>query len=112
MGSPVMHWEIGGKNGENLQGFYADLFDWKVDANNPLNYGMVETGSGGINGGISQGHASYVTVYVQVADVQAALDKAERLGGKTVMPVMEVTEGTTIAQFTDPAGNLIGLIKG
>ena len=114
MGSPVVHWEISSKNDVNLKRFYADLFDWKVDANNPMNYGMVETGGEGINGGISEGQAydQYVTVYVQVADPQAALEKAERLGGKTVMPVTEIPGAVTMAQFTDPAGNMIGLIKG
>ena len=31
---------------------YAKLFDWEVKTNNALNYRMVDTGSGGINGGI------------------------------------------------------------
>ena len=115
MGSPVVHFEIMGGEGSKLQSFYADLFDWKVDANNPMNYGMVETGGEGINGGISAlgpGDQERVTVYVQVADLQAALDKAERLGGKTVMPVTEIPGTVTMAQFSDPAGNMIGLIKG
>lgn len=53
MGQPVVHWEIGAKDARRLQDFYAKLFDWKIDANNAMNYGMVETGGqGGINGGI------------------------------------------------------------
>jgi predicted enzyme related to lactoylglutathione lyase len=46
-----------------------------------------------------------------VADLQAALDKAQKLGGKTAMPPMDVPGGPSIAQFTDPAGNLVGLVK-
>jgi predicted enzyme related to lactoylglutathione lyase len=52
-----------------------------------------------------------VTFYVQTDDLQATLDKAESLGGKTVMPPMSPMEGTTIALFTDPEGHLIGIVK-
>jgi predicted enzyme related to lactoylglutathione lyase len=53
-----------------------------------------------------------VTVYVRVPDLQASLDRAEQLGGKTVMPPMHVMEGVDIALFTDPDGHVMGLLKG
>jgi predicted enzyme related to lactoylglutathione lyase len=55
-----------------------------------------------------QGH---VTWYVQSDDLQADLDKAESLGGRTVMPPMDPMPGTSIALFTDPEGHVIGLVK-
>ena len=76
---------------------------------------MVDTHSeGGINGGIGPTNdgTSRVTFYAQVDDLQAYLDKAERLGGKTVLPPMEIPDTVTLAMFSDPEGNLIGLIKG
>jgi predicted enzyme related to lactoylglutathione lyase len=50
-------------------------------------------------------------VYVTVDDLQATLDKAKGLGGEVLMPPMEVPGGPTIAQFKDPQGNLIGIMK-
>ncbi len=51
MPNPVVHFEITGADGPALQSFYQDLFDWKIDANNQWQYGIVETGGeGGING--------------------------------------------------------------
>src|SRR3954468_24415386 len=41
MGQPVVHFEITGKDGEKLQGFYSDLFGWDIDANNEFKYGTV-----------------------------------------------------------------------
>ena len=111
MANKVTHFEVHGKDGEKLQRFYASLFGWKVDANNPMQYGMVSPEQGGIGGGITSGAAPMVTFYVEVADLAAALKKAERLGGKTVMPPMEVPGGPRIAQFADPEGNVIGLAK-
>ena len=114
MGNPVVHFEVAGKEAKKLQKFYADLFGWKIDANNPMDYGMVAAEEGGIGGGVSPSPdgGTHVTFYVQVDDLQAALDKAEKLGGKTVNPPMDVPGGPSLAHFTDPEGNFIGLAKG
>ena len=114
MGKPVVHFEILGGDGGKLQSFYKDLFEWNIDAANPMNYGMVDNGGQGINGGVaaSQDGAAFVTVYIEVDDPQAYLDKAETLGGKTVMPVTEIPGMVTLAQFSDPQGNIIGIVKG
>lgn len=115
MPNPVVHFEIMAKGGrEKSQKFYSELFGWHINSEDAMNYGMVDTHSEdeGIGGGIS-GDAPYsgVTVYVQVADLQAALDKAESLGGKTITPPMEIPGVVSMAHFADPDGNVIGLVK-
>lgn len=109
MSNPVVHFEIQGKDGAKLQEYYAGLFGWKINADNPVNYGLVAAGNGGIGGGISDG-APGVTIYVAVPDLQAALDKAVALGGKVVTPVTHVPGMVTFAQFQDPEGNLMGIV--
>ncbi len=116
MGAPVVHWEINGKDAKRLHEFYANLFGWKIKADNPINYGLVDTGVKlGANGGIGQSApenpAPSVTFYVQVDDLQAHLDKAASLGGRTVLPVTEIPNMVTMALFADPEGNTIGLVK-
>lgn len=115
MGAPVIHFEVVGKDGKKLQDFYGQLFEWKIDANNPMNYGMVDNGGNGINGGIgpSQSGQPWCGFYVGVDDLQATLNKAESLGGKTLMPPTDI-EGYNLsfAMFADPEGNQIGLVKG
>jgi uncharacterized protein len=113
MGNPVTHFEVQAKDAAKQQEFYRSLFGWEVDANNPINYGMVMTGTDrGINGGIGdgQGHAR-LTFYVEVPDLAAALADAESKGGKTVMGPQDVPGGPTIAMFEDPEGNIVGLMK-
>ena len=115
MGAPVVHFEVHGTDGKALETFYSQLFDWKIDSNNPMHYGMVETGGeGGINGGVTGGanDSAWVTFYAQVGDLQATLDQAEKLGGKTVMPPTDIGSEGKMALFTDPAGNKIGIFKG
>lgn len=114
MGSKVVHFEVIGKDGKKLQEFFGSLFGWNIDANNPMNYGMVDAGQAGIGGGIAsdgQGGSGHLTFYVEVEDMQATLNKAESLGGKTIMPPMEVPGGPEIAMFADPEGHVVGLAK-
>jgi len=76
-------------------------------------YAMVEKEDGGIGGGIGQSPDGngHVTFYVGTDDPQATLNKAEKLGGKTILPVTELPE-VTIALFADPEGHVVGLAKG
>ena len=30
--APVVHFEVMGQDGDKLQSFYSDLFDWKIDS--------------------------------------------------------------------------------
>ena len=113
MANPVAWFEVTGPDGAVLQSFYSQLFDWKIDASNPMSYGMVEPSEGGIGGGVAGGADSPAAVvfYVSVPDLQAALDRAGQLGGETITPPMDVPGGPTIAFLRDPAGNRIGLMK-
>jgi predicted enzyme related to lactoylglutathione lyase len=118
MGHPVVHFEVIGKDAKALQAFYADLFEWDVDASNPMNYGTVErytradgTGIGGGVGVGPEGYEGHVTFYVEVPDLEAALQKAEALGGKRMMGPDKVMDGVTIGQILDPEGHLIGLLE-
>lgn len=112
---PVVHFEINGADGKKLQAFYAELFGWHVNADNPMNYGEVDPHSDhGIGGGIGEAESpdqQWVTFYVAADDLPAALAKIERAGGKTVTPPTEIPGVVTFAHFADPEGHLIGLVK-
>ncbi|HKW97628.1 MAG TPA: VOC family protein [Bryobacteraceae bacterium] len=111
MGRPVVHFEIGCRDRSKTAQFFSDLFGWQIQSG-PA--GTIDTGSGGgISGHItSLGHEPehYTMFYVEVDDVQACLDKAASLGGKTVVPPVKIPAGT-FAWFSDIDGNVIGLLK-
>ncbi len=120
MGQPVVHFEIIGKDGESLQRYYSGLFGWEINGNNPMKYGVVQREGNvsadgiGIGGGVGQGPEGYdghVTFYVEVPDVEAALTKAEGLGGARVMGPEQIMEGIELGLFTDPEGHLVGVLQ-
>ncbi|MGH9766840.1 MAG: VOC family protein [Blastocatellia bacterium] len=112
MGRPVIHFEIGCRDSAATQAFYRDLFDWQITQAGPA--AVINTGGGtGINGHITAlGHEphNYVTVYVQVDDLQTYLDKAKAMGGKVLVPPVPIPTGK-FAWLADPEGNLIGLLQ-
>jgi predicted enzyme related to lactoylglutathione lyase len=120
MGQPVVHFEVVGKDADRLQSYYSELFGWQIDSDNPMSYGVVQregntnadgVGIGGGVGGGPDGYEGHVTFYVEVPDVEAALAKAESLGGTRVMGPDEVMEGLEVGLFTDPEGHTIGVVK-
>jgi predicted enzyme related to lactoylglutathione lyase len=118
MAAPAVAWfEVTGEDGSALQRFYGELFDWQVqDAGDGSGYGLVQAAENGIGGGIGQaqgGDSGQVTFYVEVDDPAAYLQKVERLGGQTIVPLTTLEQfGLTYAFFADPEGHVIGLSKG
>lgn len=114
MANAVVHFEVVGRDLQKLKSFYGDLFGWKTQEIPEMGYAIVEKEGDGIAGGIGQtpdGGPGHVTFYVSTEDPQAILDRAQELGGSTIMPVTELPE-VTIALFADPEGHAIGLVKG
>jgi len=111
MGQPVVHFEIGCTDRARTESFFSELFGWHIGGG-PAS--TIDTGSPrGIPGHItSLGHEPqhYTIFYVEVDDIQASLDKAASLGGKTLVPPVKIPTGT-FAWFSDPDGNIIGLVK-
>ena len=123
MGQPVVHFEILGKDTDRTQSYYSDLFGWKIEPlpfENPTQYGLIDReghtnadgiGIGGGVGGAPDGYAGHVTFYVEVPDVEAALAKAESLGGTRMMGPDQVPGGPVIGQFQDPDGHTVGVVQ-
>lgn len=115
MGHPVMQWQILSRNPETLSAFYATLFGWKVNADNPMGYRIVDTDSGrGINGGMwpigDEGNPQ-VQLFVEVDDVPAMATRVEQLGGQIVIPHQVLPGGDEMAVVLDTEGLSLGLMK-
>jgi predicted enzyme related to lactoylglutathione lyase len=112
MGDPVTTFEISGKDITALGAFYQRAFDWTLGAPQPA-YTMVYPAENekvvGVLTPVPQGTPGHAMFYVQVADIDAALARIERLGGRSVLPRVGVPDGPTIGRFADPEGNIVGL---
>jgi predicted enzyme related to lactoylglutathione lyase len=109
---PVVHWEITAIDAEAQRAFYAGLFNWVIGEGPIMNIaaglGGPEPGPGGH---IRQSDQPGVTLYVQVGDLRATLDRAVALGGAHVMDPIDLPNGPTLAAIEDPEGNAITLVQ-
>lgn len=108
----ITHLEVTGKDADNLVGFYGNVFGWKLDNNNPLNYGVGMLGNDvSIGVGAAQEGPGAAVFYMAVDSVEGSLAKAEELGGQKIMGPMEVPEGPVIGLFADPEGHMVGVFE-
>jgi len=111
----IVHFEIPANEPAKLTKFYSDLFGWKFQKA-PMpgpEYWLCDTGSTGpgINGAVMQRQNPQQPWmnYVDVASIDAALDRATKLGAKVALPNTPVPGVGAVAAIVDPQGNVCGL---
>lgn len=127
MDHTIVHFEIPAKDVEKLKNFYVDLFGWKMEKYpGPSSYYLIETVPvdekmnllrPGVNGGLFDTKDSTMpgeakpTNYISVESVEEYSKKIEKLGGKIVVPKMEIPGIGWWALALDPEGNHFGLLE-
>ncbi len=110
--NPISFFEIGCSNQGETSAFYEACFDWTIARAD--NMDSVDTrNDDGINGFITSLVTEidhYVLFYIQVDDIEEALERIEKAGGKTKVPPIPLPNGQRFAWFNDIAGNTLGII--
>lgn len=114
--NPIVHFELMGPDGDALRDFYREVFDWKFQSPPGFdNYHMVDASDAGVGGAVGQGMEempAYAAIYVQVDEIDTALDAIGDAGGVTVVPRTVIPDTVVFGMFRDPAGNLVALVEG
>lgn len=109
MSNDVNYFEIGSPDPDAAKEFYGGLFNWNVgEPSMPARYSMVNEDGGGLWDTSEMGGASWAIFYVQVEDVQTAIDRAQELGATVVVPLVD-NGRIEFAHLTDPMGNRFGI---
>jgi len=120
----VVHFEIPADNPTRASKFYTDAFGWNImKYEGPMSYWMLGTTDsdengrpkipGSINGGMGkrEGPLKSIVVTIMVDDIEKALQKVEKAGGKTVEKKQAVGDMGFSAYFQDSEGNVVGLFQ-
>lgn len=118
----VVHFELPFDDGARVRSFYEAAFGWTFQEVPELEYAGAVTGPTGehgmpsepgfINGGLfdrGTDEPRGPVVIVDVADLDAALERISELGGSVATPRMTVGDMGFAAHFRDPEGNVVGL---
>ena len=114
--------DLGTHDLEGAKAFYTELFGWEfVDQGDDFGgYNMIKKGENFIGGAMSslmtpEGPAEEPqyptswTIYLDVADIDVALEKAAAKGGTVMVPAMQVGDSGKMALVQAPDGEVIGM---
>ena len=122
----IAYFEIPADNVDRAKHFYHSLLGWKIEpTKTPMDPAMTATmeyqdialgkpQEGTMNmGGMykRQMPGTPIINYVVVEDVDKTAAKVEKLGGKIIMPRMEIKSVGIVVVIQDTEGNVIGLWK-
>ena len=111
----IVHFDIAADNPERAKKFYTELFDWKTEPSEEMEYYLVGTttldGEEGVGGGIGkrEGPEQRITNFIGVPSIDEYLAKVEKLGGRVVAPKLTLPNWGYMATCTDTENNLFGL---
>jgi hypothetical protein len=119
MTQPIMPYQIAARDGKKRHTIQADLLGWKFDAMPLPSYEIIDgkrSADFGINAAIYQiepgGEQPGIRIYANVDSTEAYMAKAEGLGGKVIVPPMELPgAGIKIGFFAHPEGNVVGVVE-
>jgi predicted enzyme related to lactoylglutathione lyase len=119
----IVHFEIPANDVEKLRKFYSQLFGWKIEPMpGPVEYHGIYTvpmdekgmpSRPGVNGVLmkKQNPDHKAVNYINVESVDEYMKKIESLGGKIVVPKMEVPGIGWWALAVDPEGKQFAILK-
>ena len=111
MAHPVIHAEIRSEDPDASRAFFGELFGWTYSDGAFPGYTFADTGADSALPtaiGPLQGGTDSVLFFVGVDDVEATLERAEQLGGRTIQPAQNVP-GVTFGVFADAQGHVVGV---
>lgn len=114
MSNRVTHFEIPSSNPEETMSFFKSTFDWSFQKLGLEEYWFAITGDEklpGINGGLIKKKSIEhpLVISIEVSDIDIAIEKIKKSGGKIALPKMPIPTVGWVAYFKDPEGNIHGL---
>lgn len=118
----VIHFDLYADDPRRASEFYGKAFGWKFEKwkGEGMEYWLIMTGSEtepGIDGGMAKREkewsksSSNNAITIGVSEIDAAMEKVEKFGGKIVMPKMAIPGVGWFATFKDTEGNTLSVMQ-
>ena len=113
MSNPVVHWEFWTRQPEEVVNFYEKAFGWKIQHIPEINYRVVDSGDGGLGGGIFEPDEGplpgNMALYLGCDNLEATLQSIRDAGGTIIVEEQVVPGQGRFALFADPEGRVNGV---
>lgn len=105
---PLVWFEAVGQHADKLRGFYTELLGWRFDSPHTPAPNASPRVPGLRTARRAEAPPWWVTFYVHVPDLDAAIRRARALGSRLLVPPTRHGE-RVIAVVSDPEGHPVGL---
>ena len=114
--NPVIFWELASHDAEASVEFFDKIFDWQIEMiPNTIIHGVDSRSEDrGITGGIftlQKAKLPFLTVFIQVDDIQEKANLVRENGGLIVVEPNEIGSGSWICLFNDPSGVTFAMLQ-
>jgi len=115
--NPIVYWELASHNAEKSVEFFKKAFGWQFDYDkettiyeSPIPKDKNKFAGGGIFT-LKRAKPPFLTLYIEVEDIDKKVKEIEALGGFIVEPPFDVTPRVRICLFNEPSGVTFALIQ-
>ena len=115
--NPVIFWELASHDMEKSADFFRKVFEWDVKFDNDLGFYHVppfeqaKSASAGYIFTLKQAKLPFVSIYIQVEDIDAMAKKVVENGGSIVEPPNAIAPTYRICLFNEPSGVTFAMIE-
>lgn len=114
---PVVYWEIASHDAEKTVEFLNRAFDWQFEYDAQTTIHELPAGEAAAKfagGGVftlRRAKLPFLTLYIEVTDIDARARRIEELGGHLVEPPFDVSESVRICLFNEPSGVTLAMLE-
>jgi len=108
----IVHFQISADDIQRAKTFYANLFGWKIESMQGMDYMIIDTYSAPGGGMMKRMHPDLqITNYIGVPSVDEYSAKVEKLGGKIIVPKTAIPGMGFFVICKDTENNAFGIVE-
>ncbi len=114
---PIVYWEIASHDAQKTVEFLEQAFDWKFEYDTRTTIHELPAGEAAqkfAGGGVftlQRAKLPFLTIYIEVDDIDERAERIENLGGHIVEPPFDATANTRICLFNEPSGVTLAMLE-
>jgi predicted enzyme related to lactoylglutathione lyase len=115
--NPIVYWELASSNAKKSVEFFKKAFGWQCDydqATTIYESAIPKTENKFSGGGVftlRRAKIPFLTLYIEVEDINKKVKEIEALGGFIVEPPFDVTPQVRICLFNEPSGVTFAMLQ-
>ncbi len=114
---PIIFWELASNDAEKSVEFFKKAFGWQIDYDKEtgIHYIPIPKEENKFAGGgiftLRRAKLPFLTLYIEVDDIDKKANELERLGANIIEPPNDITPRSRICLFNEPSGVTFALLQ-